>query len=240
MKKIFLCFSSGDRYTIVNSVLYHLKKYHMPIWYDYHELTLGDNRIRGNFDLGLDTCNYAVVIISPNMFNCPCGNDELNEIKTRYEKGTIQVFPIFYKVKACELPEKYNWLTFLIYNELSNESGTLSTCNQIVYKIIKDELNGYSVRNLSKFIAYPDKYISSALYTYRQTDKDNFNARFTILYMIYLYLNFKGSIISDMHRCILDRMCKLTQLNIAFPHKEILIVETILIIILNEYNKTNH
>ena len=101
MKKIFLCFSSGDRYTIVNSVLYHLKKYHMPIWYDYHELTLGDNRIRGNFDLGLDTCNYAVVIISPNMFNCPCGNDELNEIKTRYEKGTIQVFPIFYKVKAC-------------------------------------------------------------------------------------------------------------------------------------------
>lgn len=47
--KVFLCFSSADRYTIVDSVLYHLKRFHIPVWYDYHELTLGDNRISGKF-----------------------------------------------------------------------------------------------------------------------------------------------------------------------------------------------
>lgn len=78
---VFLCFSSGDRETIVQSVLYHLKKYGVSVWYDYHELTLGDDRIHGNFTNGLDLCNYAVIIISPNMFDCNCGNDELNAIK---------------------------------------------------------------------------------------------------------------------------------------------------------------
>ena len=82
--KVFLCFSSADRYSIVNSVLYHLKRFHIPVWYDYHELTLGDNRMTGNFELGLDLCNYAVVIISPSMFQCKCGNDELDEIKKTF------------------------------------------------------------------------------------------------------------------------------------------------------------
>lgn len=238
--KIFLCFSSGDRYTIVNSILYHLKKYNIPVWYDYHELTLGDDRICGNFDLGLDLCNYAVVIISPNMFECKCGNDELDKIKIRYKNDTIHIFPIFYNIKASKLPEKYNWLTSLIYNEIDDSMGTLSACNQMVYQIIKDELNSYSVKNIDMFINCSNTYISNALYTYKQTDIDNFNSRFTILYMIYLYLSFENLTISDMHRCILKRMCKLNQLNIVFPHKEMLIIEKILTILLNEYIRINH
>lgn len=41
---IFLCFSSGDRYSIVKSCLYHLKNYGYETWYDYHELILGDKK----------------------------------------------------------------------------------------------------------------------------------------------------------------------------------------------------
>lgn len=234
--KIFLCFSSQDRYTVVNSFLYHLKKYNVPIWYDYHELTLGDNRIHGNFNLGLNLCNYALVIISPNMFDCKCGNDELTAIKARHEQNTIHIFPIFYKIKAHNLPNKYQWLTSLIYNEIDEDTGTLSACNQIVYQIVKDGLALYDIKRLDSHMECFDKYISKAIYTYEQTDIDNFNSRFTILYMIYLYLCSKQVAISDMHHHILDRMYRINQLNIAFPHKEMLIAETIITIILNDYN----
>lgn len=231
--KIFLCFSSGDRYTAVNSILYNLKHYGVPVWYDYHELTLGDDRIVGNFNEGLNLCDYAVVILSPNMFGCKCGNDELEEIQKRYINNTIHIFPLFYNVKANELPARYSWLTSLIYNEIEDDSGTLPACNQIVYQIVKDEMNGLNIQSLNGFINVSDSYISSALQIYNQTDGDNFNARFTILYMIYLYISERNNSISEMHKCILQRMCKLNQLNISFPHKEILIIEAILIIILN-------
>lgn len=234
--KVFLCFSSTDRYTIVDSVLYHLKKFRIPVWYDYHELTLGDNRVTGNFELGLELCNYAVVIISPAMSQCKCGNDELDEIKRRYKNNTIHVFPIFYEIKANDLPVRYKWLTGLIYNELNRTTGSLATCKQIVYQIVKDELNIYEIKQLREFENSSDYYICNALNTYLKTDEDNFNGRFAILYMLYVYLVAQGINISDMHIGIMERLCQITQLNIVFPHKEMLIAENILTILLNEYN----
>lgn len=234
--KVFLCFSSADRYSIVDSVLYHLKRFHIPVWYDYHELTLGDNRMVGNFELGLDLCNYAVVIISPAMFQCKCGNDELDEIKRRYQSHTIHIFPIFYEIAALDLPHQYKWLTDLIYNELTPSTGSLATCKQIVYQISKDELNTCKMKQIKDFKNSSDYYIHCALNTYLKTDENNFNARFTILYMLYIYLITQNINISDMHTGILERLCQMSRLNIAFPHKEILITENILIILLNEYN----
>lgn len=117
--KVFLCFSSGDRYTIVNSILYNLKQFGVPTWYDYHELTLGDDRIICNFANGLNICDYAVVILSPNMFDCKCGNDELDEIRKRYINNTIHIFPLFYNIKASELPTRYSWLTCYYLQMLS-------------------------------------------------------------------------------------------------------------------------
>lgn len=234
--KIFLCFSSADRYTIVNSVLYHLKKFHIPVWYDYHELTLGDNRMIGNFELGLDLCSYAVVIISPSMFQCKCGNDELDEIHRRYQNNTIHIFPIFYEIKASDLPNQYKWLTDLIYNELNKTTGSLTACKQIVYQIVKDDLNTCKIKQLQKFKKTSDYYIYNALDTYLKTDEDNFNARFTILYMLYVYLVSKNINISEMYIGIMERLCQISQLNISFPHKEMLIAEDILTILLNECN----
>lgn len=233
--KVFLCFSSTDRYSIVNSVLYHLKRFHIPVWYDYHELTLGDNRITGNFELGLDLCNYAVVIISPSMFQCKCGNDELDEIKKRYQNHTIHIFPIFYEITASDLPYQYRWLTDLIYNELNQSTGSLATCKQIVYQIVKDKLNTCKIKQIQEFKNSSNYYISHAINIYLKTDEDNFSARFTILYMLYVYLNTLNINISDMHIGIMERLCQISQLNIAIPHKEILIAEGILIILLNEY-----
>ena len=74
------------------------------------------------------------------MFQCKCGNDELDEIKKRYENHTIHIFPIFYEITVSDLPYQYSWLTDLIYNELNQSTGSLATCKQIVYKMEKMQL----------------------------------------------------------------------------------------------------
>ena len=240
LKKVFLCFSSKDRFTVVNSVLYHLKRYGVPVWYDYHELTLGDNRIDGNFNNGLNMCNYAVVIISPNMYDCSCGNDELDVIHKRYIEHNIHVFPLFYNVKATELPEKYFWLTNLIYNEINDVSGSLASCRQIVYKIVSDMTTNHSKTSIKEYLSIEDNYIRKMLNVYNHIDDSNHNAKFSILYALYLYMKSIGVTVDKMCSDTAEIIFKETDLNIPYPHKELLIMEKIVTIMLDFDILNNH
>ena len=47
---LFFCFSSKDRHSIVESILFHLTNYGLPVWYDRHKMLLGDERDNKNFD----------------------------------------------------------------------------------------------------------------------------------------------------------------------------------------------
>ena len=38
--QIFLGFAAKDRYTVAESLLYHLENYGVPVWYDRHDLIL--------------------------------------------------------------------------------------------------------------------------------------------------------------------------------------------------------
>lgn len=55
---MFICFSSADRYTVVKSCLYHLKNYGFTVWYDYHELILGDKKREKNFENAIKSNKY--------------------------------------------------------------------------------------------------------------------------------------------------------------------------------------
>lgn len=46
---IFIGYSSGDRYTVVESLVFHLKNYGFEVWYDFYDMFLGDNRYEENF-----------------------------------------------------------------------------------------------------------------------------------------------------------------------------------------------
>ena len=54
---VFLCFSSKDRYEIVESIYYHLKNFGVSVWYDRAEILMGDNRNQKNFTEGVCRCN---------------------------------------------------------------------------------------------------------------------------------------------------------------------------------------
>ena len=57
---IFLCFSSKDRYEIVESIYYHIKNIGIPVWYDRNEILMGDDRDYKNFVEGVDSCKYSI------------------------------------------------------------------------------------------------------------------------------------------------------------------------------------
>ena len=63
---LFFCFSSKDRHSIVESILFHLTNYGLPVWYDRHKMLLGDERDNKNFDEGVKACNYSIIILSAN------------------------------------------------------------------------------------------------------------------------------------------------------------------------------
>lgn len=216
-------------------MLYHLKKYGVPVWYDYHELTLGDNRIEGNFNNGLKLCDYAVVIISPNMYDSTCGNDELDEIHKRHNEHSIHIFPLFYNMKASLVPERYRWLTDLIYNEIDDTTGTLCPCRQIIYKLLQDKLNSFPKTKLSDLIPNNDRFIDSILRQYQAIDAKNNNAQFALLFAIEEYIaKNQNSALTSIFTQTVRSLCAEMQLNIEFPHKEMLIMEAIIIIMLQE------
>ena len=107
---LFFCFSSKDRHSIVESILFHLTNYGLPVWYDRHKMLLGDERDNKNFDEGVKACNYSIIILSANTIASECANEEIDLIYQRYKQHKMYVFPIFFNIKASQLPEKYCWI----------------------------------------------------------------------------------------------------------------------------------
>lgn len=96
---LLFCFSSKDRHSIVESMPFHLTNYGIPVWYDRHKMLLGDERDYKNFDKGVNSCNYDVIILSQNTINSQCANEEINLIHENHKKRQTYVFPLFYNLR---------------------------------------------------------------------------------------------------------------------------------------------
>lgn len=233
---IFLCFSSQERYTIVKSCLYHLKNYGYDTWYDYHELILGDKKKEKNFVNAIQFCDYFIIIYSSNLLKSPCAIAEEAFIYAEANKRSITIFPLLYNIKFDELPiEIKNKVENLIYNEVNDETGCIAPVNQMVVKMLLDEM-GYSEFDFTPHITFSmaeqltDKYLKAILSEYIVLSRDNFNARICMLYCIYKYI--KETIVSvniPEHYCrTIEYLSHYTKLNIPYNHKEIIIVELVI------------
>lgn len=115
---IFFCFSSIDRHSIVEAILFHITKYQLPIWYDRQQMLLGDNRNYKNFIEGVDIASYFIIVLSPNSISSTCANEEMELIKEKYNNNAAIVFPLFYNIAIDKIPNKYNWMKQLVYKEM--------------------------------------------------------------------------------------------------------------------------
>ena len=236
--QIFLGFAAKDRYTVAESLLYHLENYGIPIWYDRHDLIIGDNRQKENFEKGIIESKYAILIFSESTEDCFCLNEEINIIYNRYKKGKIKVFPIIYNITFGDLPQKYKWIKELIYREITDKSGSATIVSSIVCRYLKDLSDSLSHKSLYDFTNInlkSDKngYIKELLRQYYAIDHHNLNSRLTILYSVYLFI--KSNVI---YRPIVlmkpvEWLFSLTKLDLKIDFKELRIAENNLIILLN-------
>lgn len=238
---IFLCFSSQDRYSIVKSCLYHLKNYGYDTWYDYHELILGDKKREKNFEKAIQTCDYFIIIYSNNLLNSPCAVNEEALIYAEAAKRNVVIFPLLYNIKFSELPsETQDKIENLIYNEITDETGCIGPVNQIVVKILLDEM-GYSESDFTPSIdsfllnKIDDIFLKSILLEYLNISKENFNARISILYCVYKYITTNNVLenIPIHYSQTITYLSHYTKLNIPYNHKELIIAELIIINLIN-------
>lgn len=237
---MFICFSSADRYTIAKSCLYHLKNYGFSVWYDYHELILGDKKREKNFDNAIKNNKYFIIIYSKNLFNSPCAVEEEKLIFEQAKDRNIVIFPLLYNIKFEELPKIYqSKLENLIYNEIDDTTGSINSINQVITKILIDKLNTspYDLTPTIKNIDIEninDLYLSRTLYSYCQIDDQNFNARISTLFCLakYIELNYTIDVENKYLINILNYLFKFTNLNIVYNHKELIIAELSLLLLI--------
>lgn len=234
---IFIGYSSKDRYTIVESMVVHLKNYGFDVWYDFHDMFLSDPRFETNFEHGIKDSKYVIFILSPNFFSSKCAVEELDYAQSLYEQGTINLFPILYLLDADCLHPKYNWIRKIIYNEINEHSGTLFVTNQIIEKILYDQVKVMALRSISEISQYCLKnnfsYLHKLAEAFINLDLSNYSARIAMLYSMYLYIDIQGE--NSNMDIIIHRIINFTSLNISLDHLSFNIFQLATIIKLNKY-----
>ena len=238
---IFIGYSSKDRYTIVESMVFHLKNYGFNVWYDFHDMYLSDARFETNFEHGIKDSKYVIFILSPNFFTSKCAVEELDYAQTLYEQGTIKLFPILYLLEANQLPEHYNWIRKIIYNEINKNSGTLFVTNQIIEKLLYDQVKTMDLRSMSEIAQYCSNnnlcYLHKLAEAFINLDLGNYSARIAMLYSMYLYVDTQNE--NNTIDIIIHRIINFTSFNISLDHLSFSIFQLAVIIKLNKYLRQN-
>ena len=237
---LFFCFSSLDRHSIVEAILYHVTNYQIPVWYDRQKMLLGNDRNYMNFVDGIEKNRYALIILSRNTLNSVCACEEIKLIHERFLNNDMYVFPIFYNMKSSELPANMKWMTKLVYKELTDKDSSLGACNHIICKILKDELENYRITSIKEYSTYFKSksayiYLNQLVESYCKTDNMNYNAKISLLYAACLYImnrfNIKDA--PAYYTAGVYRFFAQTQLNLNINLREIAILETLFLLLIN-------
>ena len=159
-------------------------------------MLLGDERDNKNFDEGVKACNYSIIILSANTIASECANEEIDLIYQRYKQHKMYVFPIFFNIKASQLPEKYCWMKRLVYKELTVANDSRSACNHIICKVTLDELQKYKIKTINEYLKlYKNNkafsYLTELIDSYCKISDENHNAQISLLYAGCLYIKEK-------------------------------------------------
>ena len=237
---IFFCFSSQDRQPVVESILFHITNFGLPVWYDRHRMLLGDARNFENFDMGIEKSSYAIVIMSRNTLNSTCACEEIEIIKQRHNSNKLQVFPIFYNMKAAELPEDFLWMNKLVYKELDTTTDSRSTCNHIVCRFLLDRLANCKIQSLEEFHEFcrnqpAYSYLKVLIESYKAINDTNHNAKISILYAgcQFLYNYYRTDLNPIYLRQGVEKLFDETKLHLPIDLREGLIFERLFLLSFN-------
>lgn len=241
--KIFVCFAAEDRYTVAEPIVYHMKNYGFPVWYDRTELLMGDNRVRKNLFEGAGQSKYVIAVISKNSAASECFKEELEVVRKRYYKSEVTVFPVIYEISPQKLPNDLQWICELIFKEIYKSSGTREVCNHIACKITNDFLADYEQKNLYSIATNCNipNLIKRFIETYLSINNENLNARISILYSlnmtiqnIYIDNSISNDYINLVSR-IFTRLFDETKLNLKIDYRNLWMLENAICLLINIY-----
>lgn len=241
-KRVFIGFASGDRYNIVEPIVFHLKNYGIELWYDRHMLVMSDNRVAKNLIEGAAGCDYAIIILSKHIATSRCALEEISIIESRFNLGEVTVFPILYEISPNDLPENLCWVKALIFKEVDRHSGTREICNHIACKITGDFLDSRKYRHIQEVISDLPQELPSGtiaiLRSYLGVDHANLNSRVSLLYAAFLsviHIHDNTSWTSPMVVRIFERLFSEARLSLAIDYREIWLLENACCLLINDY-----
>lgn len=237
---VFFCFSSKDRLQIVEAILFHITNYELPVWYDRYKMLMGDARDYKNFEEGVGQSRYAIIIVSPNSIESVCAQEEMELIYKRHTAGEMTVFPIFYNIKATELPDNLRWMTKLVYKELDIGTDVHGACNHVICRVLLDELEKYKIKSIESFCELYEHnsalcYITKLLKAYCRISDDNRDAQIALLYAVCLYIREYYSLnhVPAFYHAGVDRLFDETRLHLPIDLRETLIFERLTLLLIN-------
>ena len=235
---IFLCFHLKNRTQVAENLLNHIISFGFDIWYDRKDIFLGDARYEMNIENGANNkdIKYAIVIISPEFSSGNYCNKELEILWEREKNNEVHIFPIFYDITEETVPEKYKYLLTNVSKFITYKDEFIYTAYHVVSKILYDIVIRLENNNLKKIeVSTDDKYIRECLETYNNVDRNNYNAKMTILYLLYKYLKNKLDF-SNLPNYLyfgFEKLYSFNKLNISTDSREPQILEYMIIILLN-------
>lgn len=257
--KIFMCFPGRNR-AIAESFVYHLKDYGFDLFYDRDQVGMS-NKMSKHYDAA-DESKYVIVLFTQNSNTSEIYKEELRHIKRRYDKkeNPIVVFPIFFEMTQKELDKEFDWIEDIIYGEIKQDmfnvdvkNGTLKQCNHIIDQVLTNELKEYKIQNLGDLVDKIDreidkksidmpyatyKFILILTQHYLSTQRDNLDMRVSQLYSLFIHieLHFGNDIIQcpRYYKQSFVRINDIAKLGLAQDQRDIKILETIMIMLLNK------
>ena len=99
---VFVSHASEDKEEIVRPLVDALKQHELTVWFDEHELKIGDS-LRRKIDQGVANSRFGIVVLSQAFFNKGWPNYELDGLVTRSNNREQAILPIWHKVSKEEV-----------------------------------------------------------------------------------------------------------------------------------------
>lgn len=202
-----ISFSGEQREIIEKSILFHLRTFGIPYWYDSEHMFTGDD-IDQSIINGINSSDYSIVLLSKDFIKNDWAMKELDLIKTRYYTGNIhKIFPILYEIKKTDLPENLSWIKSMIYERVHKSDNTLHPCCRIVESYYDDIISRMGVPSFFRLIDdlySSDSYIMNIIESYFSISESQYELRLPYLNAIYTYVckpcKYENNVIKSMIR----------------------------------------
>ena len=114
MRDYFISHAGEDRRTCVDPLVNELRRKDRTVWYSEFEITLGDSLLR-KIDEGLQNSRFGVVVLSPDFFQKPWPQAELDGLAARAAvEGRKVILPVWHRLSHADVAERSPSLAGLI------------------------------------------------------------------------------------------------------------------------------